>query len=210
VSARGGIGRLGHTAWVSALASTSQQHDDLLARLRTAVLAPVEVDPDASPGDAAVLILADPADKRLPVLFMRRTRLVPTHRGQIAFPGGGVAPGDEGVVGTALREAQEELGVDPADVEVLGLLPAVFTATATRRLTPVVALQRKPITPVPDPFEVADWFRVGLVDLCQAPLTSRPVPGAPDRPSIHFYEVDGRIIWGATAAIIHELLERLR
>jgi 8-oxo-dGTP pyrophosphatase MutT (NUDIX family) len=158
---------------------------------------------------AAVLLLADPATPGLPLLFMRRTRLVRSHRGQIAFPGGGVEPGDGGPAATALREAKEELGVPPDHVEVLGLLRSVTTATSERHLVPVVALQRAPIQPVPDGFEVADWFRVPITELLTAPLTSRRVPGGGRDGFVRFYEVGGRVIWGATAAILHDLLTRL-
>jgi len=158
---------------------------------------------------AAVLLLADPATTGLPLLFMRRTRLVRSHRGQIAFPGGGVEPSDGGPAATALREAKEELGVPPDQVEVLGLLRPVTTATSERHLVPVVALQRAPIQPVPDGFEVADWFRVPITELLTAPLPARRVPGGGRDGFVRFYEVGGRVIWGATAAILHDLLTRL-
>ena len=140
---------------------------------------------------------------------MRRTRLVRSHRGQVALPGGGVEPDDAGPVATALREAHEELGVAPDDVEVLGLLRTVSTVSSERYLVPVVALERAPIHPVPDGFEVADWFRIRLADLLTAPLTARHVPGGGRDGYVRFYEVDGRVIWGAPAAILYDLLARL-
>ena len=195
---------------------------DLLQRLRDAVdPLPVAASPTAqapaapTPAHeptrkgAAVLLLADPATPGLPLLFMRRSRLVRSHRGQIAFPGGGVEPGDDGPAATALREAHEELGVAPELVEVLGLLRPVTTATSERHLIPVVALQRAPIEPVPDGFEVAEWFRVPLTELLTAPVTARGLPGGSRDGFVRFYEVGGRVIWGATAAILHDLLTRL-
>jgi 8-oxo-dGTP pyrophosphatase MutT (NUDIX family) len=192
-------------------AATNVPEPPLLQRLRTAVAPPPPFDSrEAVPdGAAAVLLLADPTHLGLPLLFMRRTRLVPSHRGQISFPGGGVEPDDRGPVETALREAHEEMAVDPDAVEVLGVLPGVLTATGARRLTPVVAVERRALHPVPDPFEVAEWFRVPLADLLDARVTSRPVPGMPPGALVRFYEVHGRVIWGATAAIIHDLLARL-
>lgn len=183
---------------------------DLLTRLRSVVEPPpAGVTPAAGPGDAAVLLLADPREPGLPLLFMRRTRLVRSHRGQVAFPGGGTEPGDGGPVGTALREAREEMGVEADAVEILGLLAPVMTATEARRLTPVVAVERRPLVPTVEPFEVAEWFRIRLADLLTAPVTSRRIHGAPGRAMVHFYEVGDRVIWGATAAIIHDLLARL-
>jgi len=185
--------------------------DDLLSRLRSAVDPVGEGTHDEPPpaDAAAVLLLVDPRDPRLPLLFIRRTQLVPTHRGQIAFPGGSADVGDRGPVGTALREGQEEMGVDPEAIEVFGLLRPVVTGISRRRLVPVVGSERQPLHPVPDPFEVAEWFHIPLTELLVAPLTTRQIQGAPDGVVVRFYEAAGRIIWGATANVLHDLLERL-
>ena len=182
--------------------------DDLVERLRRAVspIAPSE----GQPGDAAaVVLLFDPAEAGLPLLFMRRSLLVRTHRGQIAFPGGGIEAGDRDVVAAGLRELEEEMGVTPHQLDVLGQLQPVLTATSFRQVTPVVALQRGEIEPVPEPYEVAEWFRIPLAELLEAPLTARLIPGRPEERPVYFYEAAGRVIWGASAAILHDLLERL-
>ncbi len=158
---------------------------------------------------AAVLLLVDPADPALPLLFIRRTRRVRTHRGQIAFPGGGIDPGDGGVVAAALREAREELAIPVEQVEPLGLLATVRTRGSTRSLCPVVGLQRGPVTPVADGYEVATWFHIPLAELLAAPLTSRRIPGMDADALVHFYEAHGQIVWGATAAGLHDRLGRL-
>lgn len=183
----------------------------LLERLRRAV------DPLPAPGagvppeiSAAVLMLIDPTDPGLPLLFIRRTRQVSTHRGQVAFPGGGVEPGDASVVDAALREAREEMAISPESVEPLGLLAMVWTRGSERSLLPVVGLQRSDVVPVADGYEVATWFRIPIAELLEAPLTSRLIPGMGDRPPVHFYEARGQVIWGATAAVLHDLLGRLR
>lgn len=181
---------------------------DLLDRLRS-VVSPATPDGQQPADAAAVVLLFDPSHEDLPLLFMRRSQIVRTHRGQIAFPGGGVEPQDPGVVGTALRELHEEMGIGPDDVEVLGQLRPVLTATSYRRLTPVVAVERRPLLPVPDSYEVAETFRIGLAELLRAPLTARRIPGDPMEREVYFYEAGGRVIWGASAAILHDLLERL-
>ena len=181
----------------------------LLDRLR-AVVSPVTPPEQPQPADsAAVTLLFDPSVATLPLLLMRRSRQVRTHRGQIAFPGGGVEPDDDGVAGTALRELHEEMGIAAGDVEVLGQLLPVLTATSFRRLTPLVALQRGAVEPVPDAFEVGEWFRIDLAELLEAPLTARRVAGDPLGREVYFYEAAGRVIWGASAAILHDLLARL-
>jgi 8-oxo-dGTP pyrophosphatase MutT (NUDIX family) len=185
--------------------------DDLLNRLRAAVDPVGSVTHDDPPARdaAAVLLLVDPRDPRLPLLFIRRTQLVPTHRGQIAFPGGSADVGDGGPVDTAVREGQEEMGVDPAAIDVFGLLHPVVTGTSRRRLVPVVGMERLSLEPVPDPFEVAEWFHIPIADLLVAPVTTRQILGAPDGVVVRFYEAAGRIIWGATANVLHDLLARL-
>ena len=188
------------------------------ARLEGAVRAAVDplpdppppaVDPESGKRNAAVLILLDPAAPGLPLLFIRRSRLVSAHRGQIAFPGGGAEDRDGGPAATALREAQEEVGVDPADVEVIGALGAASTRTSSVRVDPVVGIARRPVRATPDGFEVDAIFHIGLDELLAAPVTTREIPGMPGRP-VHFIEVGGRVIWGATAAMVVDLLARVR
>jgi 8-oxo-dGTP pyrophosphatase MutT (NUDIX family) len=157
-----------------------------------------------------VLLLIDPTDPGLPLLFIRRTRRVSTHRGQIAFPGGGIDATDRDVVAAALREAREELSVPSELVEPVGLLSTVWTRGSARSLSPVVGLQRGEVTPVADGYEVAAWFRIPIAELLEAPLTSRPIPGFGADAVVHFYEAAGQVIWGATAAVLHDLLGRLR
>jgi 8-oxo-dGTP pyrophosphatase MutT (NUDIX family) len=170
---------------------------------------PPILDPRTGARNAAVLIVADPLAAGVPLLFIRRTRLVADHKGQIAFPGGGAEAGDGGPAGTALREAREELGIDADDVEVIGALPPTATRTSAVRVDPVVALARRPLEARPDGFEVENAFVVGLDELLAAPVTSREIPGMPGLP-VHFIEVGDRIIWGATAAMVVELLRRVR
>ena len=195
--------------------AAAPSHDGRLAiALRAAVdplpdPPPPVIDPASGSRNAAVLILADPATPGLPLLFIRRSRRVSAHQGQIAFPGGGAEEGDGGPAGTALREAHEEVGIDPVDVEVIGALPPTPTRTSAIRVDPVVALARRPLTPRPDGFEVEAIFEVTLDDLLAAPVTSREIHGMRGRP-VHFIEVDGRVIWGATAAMLVELTRRVR
>jgi len=189
---------------------TRSPTDRLLPRLRAA-LDPVEPrwrPQAASSADAAVLLLFDQRKAALPLLFIRRSRRVRSHRGQIAFPGGGAEPGDANPAETALREADEEVGIERVAVEVVGQLTPVFTASSSRRLVPVVGLARHTVTPITDHFEVDEWFWIGCDRLLAAPLTARPVPGDAGT-LVRFYEAGDRVIWGASAAVLHDLLARL-
>lgn len=172
---------------------------------------PEEPHSDESAGRrrAAVLLLFDPSSPGLPLLFTLRSPDLRSHAGQISFPGGGTEHGDDDVVATALREAHEEVGVPQDNVDVIGVLPPLVTAVSDRWLTPVVGLQRGPWDVVTDTREVAEWFRVDLAALLTAPHEVRQLERAGVRRAVHFYEADSRVIWGVTAAILHELLSRL-
>jgi 8-oxo-dGTP pyrophosphatase MutT (NUDIX family) len=183
----------------------------IVDQLRAAVRDPEEPAAPIPEGlrPASVLLLCDPATPGVPLLFVLRSEELREHPGQIAFPGGGAESFDSDVVATALREAGEELGIQPSSVEVLGLLSTFSTVVSGRWLTPVLGLQREPIDFKPDDFEIAEWFRVDIADLLLAPHTVRDIERNGMRGRIHYYEASGRVIWGVTGAILHELLERL-
>lgn len=148
------------------------------------------------------------------LLLTRRTDTLETHKGQIAFPGGVSDPEDEqaqGAVTTALRETQEEVGIPPGGIRVLGRLPELPTRTGFV-VTPVVGLledsiERTPLTPSVD--EIAECFWAPISRLL-APETYRQERfqvGARVYP-IHVYQVGPHRVWGATAAMIKNLLDR--
>ena len=159
---------------------------------RAGVLVPVVMDQ----GDAGLLLT-------------KRTDEVETHKGQISFPGGAADAGDADIVQTALREAEEELGIDPSGVEVLGLLDDLATPTGFC-ITPVLALMVALPPLKPNPMEVAEAFVIpvsfflnpenGRVELRQFRGEEREV---------WFYGAGDRLVWGVTAMIIRSLLVRL-
>jgi 8-oxo-dGTP pyrophosphatase MutT (NUDIX family) len=183
----------------------------LAERLRRALdpLGTVHDQPPSARRAAGVLLLFDVRDPGLPLLFLERSAHLRQHAGQIGFPGGGAEPGDSSIVATSLREAREEAGIPPAVVEVIGLLPPFLTATSDNWLTPVVGLQDRDVELRSEPFEVARLFHVELAALMTAPHSVRTLTHEGISRNVHFYEVDGNIIWGVTAAIITELLIRL-
>jgi 8-oxo-dGTP pyrophosphatase MutT (NUDIX family) len=180
-------------------------------RVRSAI-DPVDAVHQAAPPDsraAAVLLLFDSRDPRLPLLFLERTAHLRHHPGQIGFPGGGGEPRDANVVATALREAEEEAAVPAAAVEVIGLLPPFLTATSDNWLTPVVGLQHAEFEPRPEPFEVARLFRVDLQTLMDAPHTTRTLSHEGVAREVHYYLAGGTVIWGVTGSILFELMARV-
>jgi 8-oxo-dGTP pyrophosphatase MutT (NUDIX family) len=180
-------------------------------RLRT-VLDPLDTMHQAAPAGrrtAAVLLLFDTRNPRLPLLFMERTAHLRHHAGQIGLPGGGSEPQDATIAATALREAGEEAGIPAEAAEVIGLLPPFLTATSDNWLTPVVALQDRDFELRPDPFEVERLFRVDLRTLMEAPHCRRTLTRDGISRDVHFYEAGGAVIWGVTGAILFELIGRV-
>ena len=119
---------------------------------------------DGDPRLAAVLVPLVVRDEGLTVLLTQRADHLNDHAGQISFPGGRRESWDANATATALREAHEEVALDPARVEVLGSLPDYLTGTGFR-ITPVVGLVHPPFTVEADTLEVADIFEVPLAFL---------------------------------------------
>jgi 8-oxo-dGTP pyrophosphatase MutT (NUDIX family) len=175
-----------------------------------------DLNPDIAPDDAAATALR-PAAVLVPVirrpelslLFTQRTDHLPSHAGQIAFPGGKVEAFDAGPQATALREAMEEIGLKASYVEPLGYLDSYRTGTGYR-ITPVVALVDPGFTLTLDPDEVVDAFEVPLsflMDTRNHQVHVRQLGGKERR----FYAMPygDRFIWGATAGILRNMHERL-
>ncbi len=160
------------------------------------------------PTNAAVLIavLLHPVPTVL--LTLRATHLS-AHAGQVAFPGGKVDEGDDSMQSAALREAQEEVGLVPSDVEVLGCLPRYFTGTMFA-VTPVLGLVKPGAVLRPNPAEVSDVFEVPLAFLMD-PANHRWHEFEHQGVSRHWismpYQDAGteRYIWGATAGMLRNL-----
>ncbi len=130
------------------------------------------------------------------------------HSGEVSLPGGKVDPGDADAVATALREAEEEVGLDPdeAGVEVIGRLDALWIPPSNFLVTPIVAVAARRPSFVADPREVAAILEAPVAAFLPgvAPVIVDPDPrGRPLRYGA--YMVEGRIVWGATAAILGQL-----
>jgi 8-oxo-dGTP pyrophosphatase MutT (NUDIX family) len=162
----------------------------------------------ASPREAGVLVPLFEESGEARVVLTRRAAHLRSHTGEVAFPGGRLEPGEEAVAG-ALREAHEEVGLEPAEVEILGSLAPLETVSSGSRITPFVGvLGRRPHL-APNPAEVARAFDVSLAELVSDGVYREErwdLPGLEDRP-MHFFELEDETVWGATARILMELLE---
>jgi len=167
------------------------------------------VQPPAHGGRAsAVLVLFGSGDgpKDDPdLLFIQRSADLRLHAGQPAFPGGAIDAADDGPVAAALREAAEEVGVDPAGVDVVGTLPELFIPRTGFRVVPVLAWWRRPCAVSPlDPAEVAAVERVSVSELADpARRVMVTGPGGFLSPA---FRVKGMLIWGFTAVLVDRLL----
>jgi 8-oxo-dGTP pyrophosphatase MutT (NUDIX family) len=157
----------------------------------------------------AAVLIPIVARRTLSVIFTQRTDALPRHAGQISFPGGKMEPGESEPVVTALREANEEIGLLPEFVEPLGYLDPYRTGTGYR-IYPVVALIREGFSLKLDEREVADAFEVPLAFLMDASnhKTHMRVLAGAER-HFHAMPFEERYIWGATAGIMKNMHERL-
>lgn len=155
--------------------------------------------------DSAVLVLFGEGPDGPDLLLIERAATLRSHAGQPAFPGGAQDPDDSGPVAAALREAQEEVGVDPATVEVLGVLPSLWLPPSGFVVHPVVGWWREPHgVGVVDVAEVAAVARVPLDEL--ADPRNRYRVSHPSGYVGPAFEVRGMVVWGFTAGLVAGLL----
>jgi len=171
---------------------------------------PLESLPPVSSGQgmrAAVLVALYEQDGGLRLIMTRRPDTMRSHPGDVVFPGGMIDPGDESPAHTAIREAWEEVGLPPSNVEVLGGLESVHTRSLTMRIVPVVARVERPDRLVPEPSEVAAIIEPTISHLLVDDDWRRTEWGGR---TMWFYEFPEGVLWGATAFIVRGLLELFR
>lgn len=183
-------------------------HADVLDSLARALEAAPE--PEPGPGDRMAAVLAPIVLEPEPALvFTVRAAALSRHAGEISFPGG-LQDAGESLEETALREAHEELGLDPSVPRVLGALPPVHTFVSGILVVPFVAsIDREPVY-VANEHEIEEVLTLGIERLA---AVERSV--AYDRPGGgvwrgYAYELDGHTVWGATGWMLHSLLDTIR
>jgi 8-oxo-dGTP pyrophosphatase MutT (NUDIX family) len=177
--------------------------------IAAALLSPAEAGAMTAGGkvDAAVLIPLFWDDRGPVAVFTERHADLRKHAGEISFPGGRRDPGEE-LLDTALREAEEEIGLPAADVQVLGALPPMGTFVSGFRVYPYVGRIPAGLGWVLAELEVAQVLEFPLADLAAAHRSERLwAKGVPVRTST--YRMGEHLVWGATARILHDLLRRI-
>jgi 8-oxo-dGTP pyrophosphatase MutT (NUDIX family) len=158
------------------------------------------------PRPGAVLICLYEKDGEIVFPLIKRTEYLGAHSGQISLPGGKAEPNEE-AIGTALREAEEEIGVDPGQIRIIGTLTDFFVIPSNFLVTPVVAASMYTPGFRPDPREVTRILTAQLFELTrQDAIRNKEILAGGKFPMMapHF-EVEGEIVWGATAMILNEL-----
>jgi 8-oxo-dGTP pyrophosphatase MutT (NUDIX family) len=179
-------------------------------QLRELLLTPEEAARLDAPGstEAAVLIPLYLEAGDLVAVFTERREDLKKHAGEISFPGGRQDHPDEDLRETALREAEEEIGLSPGDVEVIGALPPTGTFVTGYKVHPFVGMIEPGHTWTPQETEVAKVLELSLPDLARGFESKRLIrKGLPIRTPT--YTVNDHLVWGATARMVASLLERL-
>jgi 8-oxo-dGTP pyrophosphatase MutT (NUDIX family) len=167
--------------------------------------------------NAAVLAILFEEENEAHLIFTRRSSSLRAHRGEVSFPGGRLDEGEHPEA-AALREAHEEVALDPETVTPVGWMHPVLTFVSGSLILPVIATVESRPKLVGSPDEVERVFDVPLRDLADPEIfheerwqiPGRDIPGSPDNSfAVWFFEVEGEMIWGATARMIHELLSLL-
>jgi 8-oxo-dGTP pyrophosphatase MutT (NUDIX family) len=167
---------------------------------------------------AAVLVPCFEEDGEARIILTKRPDTMPSHQGEIAFPGGKHDPDvDEDLRATALREAREEIALDPTQVEIVAELDGIATVASRFTLTPFVGLLPARPTVTPDPTEVVSVFDVAISELLEDAAYREEMwdvppelgPGVGRNRAIHFFELEDETVWGATARILAAFLEHL-
>jgi 8-oxo-dGTP pyrophosphatase MutT (NUDIX family) len=164
--------------------------------------------------NSGVLALLFEEEGESRVMLTRRSSDLRTHRGEVSFPGGRLNEGEDPAA-AAQREAQEEVGLDPASVTSIGWLHPVMTMASASLILPIVATVPGRPHLLANPDEVERVFDVALAELADPAvfheerwrIPGRVIQDSPDDSfPVWFFEVSGEMIWGATARMIHELL----
>lgn len=170
-----------------------------------------EVDLPKNHRKCGVLILFYPERESTFFPLIKRPEYAGFHSGQVAFPGGKMEINDSNIIETALREAEEEVGIDRSQVQVMGSLSELFIPTSNFLVSPVVGFLEKRPDMVPEEKEVSRIIQAELSLLLRPEIRKQKILelGQSIKLDTPYFEIDGEVVWGATAMILNELIHLL-
>lgn len=183
---------------------------DLLTKIKNEFFREVIEEEKSPTKKSAVLLLFKEKDDELYLLFTKRTQAVSEHKGEISFPGGNYKEEDKRLEETALREAEEELGIDKESIEIIGRLNPEKTAITNYLIYPFIGYLKKNQEYKPNQFELEKIIEIPLTTLLNMkPEQEEDLVWDNQRFKMFFYYFADETIWGATARILTQFLERL-
>jgi len=160
--------------------------------------------------ESAVLVPVFYKEGELYILFTKRSFKVMHHRGQVSFPGGAFSEADSSLQETALRESWEEIGLNPDDVRLIAELDDTLTTTSNYIIKPFLGLIPYPYDFTINPNEIAEIFEVPVSAMVNKANFKQESQGNEDgMEDVYFYKYKGKIIWGATANILKQILDTI-
>lgn len=191
-------------------------HDDLPGSLSHQEMAPLNRDSEfhypSSARESAVLISLYPDNDLWNLCFIRRPEYDGIHSGQISLPGGGREQHDPDIIATALREANEEVNIDPEKADVPGMLSPIYIPPSNYIVTPVVSILSERPNFIPQESEVAEIIQIPLQDFKKPGTIQNEIffGGTVRELQAPCFKVNEIIIWGATAMILNEFFDILK
>jgi 8-oxo-dGTP pyrophosphatase MutT (NUDIX family) len=167
--------------------------------------------PGVTPRIGAVMIALYPDGSDLRVILTVRSQELVNHRGEVSLPGGGIDPSDPDLISTALRECQEELGLDPTSIQIVGSMAPIYITPSNFEITPVIGHMSAIPVLQPNDAEVEQVISATLRDLLD-PMTVIVEPWVlrGHDVMVPYFAIAGHKVWGATALILSELVARMR
>ena len=160
-----------------------------------------------NPKKSAVLLHLYPFQEQLHISYIERPTYNGVHSNQISFPGGKFEEQDESLMHTAIREANEEVNVDPKEVEVIGSLSEIYIPPSNFLVKPYISFQKTRPNFIADIREVQQVIEIPLEYLLSQELGNHPIIRGTETAQVKGYLINGKVMWGATAMITKELID---
>ena len=163
-----------------------------------------------NPRESAVLVHLYIHERQLHLSYIERPEYKGVHSKQISFPGGKVEDRDESLMHTAVREAKEEVNIEPETLDILGKLSQIYIPPSNFLVQPYVSFHHERPNFIPDPREVGEIIELPIRDVMNQELTKYELPRDGKMLIVNGYQINGKVMWGATAMITKEFIDICR